>query len=159
KNSASHGLFSQDSKLLLTIGPEPTQIQMWDAQTGQHLRSLESKDKLEDFALSPDGAWLVSAGGKEATVWDLNSGAPVLALEGHSDTVLYSFFSPDGTRIATVSQDNTIKIWETSTGKQLYSLAHTTLQKPCFSTDSKLLFSTERYKIDDSTPLFPKVQI
>ena len=41
---------------------------------------------------------------------------------GHTDWVNDVAFSPDGTQIATASNDATIKIWEVTTGKELFTL-------------------------------------
>jgi serine/threonine protein kinase len=43
-------------------------------------------------------------------------------LTGHSDWVLSVVYSPDGRYLASGSGDNTIKIWEVATGKQLRTL-------------------------------------
>jgi WD40 repeat protein len=42
-------------------------------------------------------------------VWDLESGACVKTLEGHTDSVWVVFFSPDSTTIASGSHDKTIR--------------------------------------------------
>ncbi|MCA2555076.1 MAG: serine/threonine protein kinase, partial [Microcystis sp. M04BS1] len=44
-------------------------------------------------------------------------------LTGHSDSVLSVAYSPDGRYLASGSGDNTIKIWEVATGKELHTLA------------------------------------
>lgn len=43
-------------------------------------------------------------------------------LKGHSDTVHQARFSPDGQRIATGSEDKSIRIWDAKTGKELRKL-------------------------------------
>jgi serine/threonine protein kinase len=43
-------------------------------------------------------------------------------LTGHSDSVLSVAYSPDGRYLASGSGDNTIKIWEVATGKELRTL-------------------------------------
>ena len=39
------------------------------------------------------------------------------ALKGHTDDVISTSFSPDGTKIVSASVDKTIRIWNSSTGK------------------------------------------
>ena len=43
-------------------------------------------------------------------------------LKGHDDHVLSVAFSPDGQRIVSGSSDNTLKIWDASSGKELHTL-------------------------------------
>jgi WD40 repeat protein len=44
---------------------------------------------------------------------------PRRGLEGHASTVFSVMFSPDGTRMASGSEDRTVRIWDTQTGGQL----------------------------------------
>jgi len=43
-------------------------------------------------------------------------------LLGHRDEVLAAAFSPDGQRLATTSRDKTARLWDTTTGKLLFTL-------------------------------------
>ena len=43
-------------------------------------------------------------------------------LEGHEDSVLAASFSPDGSRIATVSRDRTARVWDARTGQEMLVL-------------------------------------
>jgi hypothetical protein len=47
----------------------------------------------------------------------------IQALGGHTGTVLQAAFSPDGTLLATASNERTIRIWDMSTGKASVTLA------------------------------------
>jgi len=46
----------------------------------------------------------------------------LLALKGHSDTVLSVAFSRDGSRVVTGSRDSTAKLWDAETGQELLTL-------------------------------------
>ena len=54
-------------------------------------------------------------------------GKPVVRLArvagSHSDYVCSVAWSPDGTKLASGSDDKTVRIWEAATGKQLCSLS------------------------------------
>ena len=44
------------------------------------------------------------------------------SLQGHSDTVYSVSFSPDGTKVASGSRDNTVKLWDVTSGECLQTL-------------------------------------
>ena len=46
-----------------------------------------------------------------ARLWDIQSGKELAKLEGHTNTVRGLAFSPDGSRLATASNDYTAIIW------------------------------------------------
>src|SRR5262249_498945 len=47
---------------------------------------------------------------------------PLLTLRGHTGAVWCVQYSPDGTRLATASNDRTAAIWDAATGKKLLTL-------------------------------------
>ena len=50
-------------------------------------------------------------------LWDVTSGEKCLqTLEGHSWYVNSVSFSPDGTKIASGSDDETVKVWDVTSG-------------------------------------------
>ena len=60
-----------------------------------------------------------------------------LTLEGHTDLVTCLHFSPDGSRIASGSQDRSVRLWDTATGDPLLTLDgfDATVSEVCFSPD------------------------
>mgnify|MGYP001029167783 CR=1 FL=1 len=69
------------------------------------------------------------------------SGRPVATLTGHTHLVKDIAFSPDGKRLATASDDGTIRIWDTATRKTITALRDLPLLlfAVTFGTDGKLL--------------------
>ncbi|ETO29645.1 WD-40 repeat-containing protein [Reticulomyxa filosa] len=63
-------------------------------------------------------------------------------LKGHSNSVLGVKFSPDGSKILSYSLDKTIRIWDTSSRKQLHLLQNTNLPRAVyFSPDGSKIVS------------------
>lgn len=80
---------------------------------------------LPRLAFSPDGMQLACGRDNTVLIWDFrpdrpgNPREPALVLRGHTDPVHDQVFSPDGKRIATAANDETIRIWDTATGQEL----------------------------------------
>lgn len=55
---------------------------------------------------------------QEGTVdlWDVNEGQPVMRLAGHQNWVTHMQFSDDDSRLATLSVDETARVWSTKSG-------------------------------------------
>ncbi len=80
------------------------------------------------LAISPDGRLLAfgtKGSAKEKPllkICNVNDGAHLLALKGHLDEITSVTISPDGNRLASASEDQTIKIWDVNTGEELSTL-------------------------------------
>jgi WD40 repeat protein len=61
-------------------------------------------------------------------VWDAASGKVVLTLKGHTASVIAVAYAADGARIASASQDGTLRLWNAADGKLVAT--HTVLVRP-----------------------------
>jgi WD40 repeat protein/serine/threonine protein kinase len=141
-------VFSPDGKRLVTLGRDHPKV--WDSQTGQEILTLKARSSMGagSVAFSPDGKRLVIDG----KVWDAQTGQELLTLEGGAG-VHRAVFSPDGKRLASASEDNTVKVWDAQTGQELLTLkggGHVV-----FSPDGHRLASAggRTVTIWDATPL------
>jgi len=69
------------------------------------------KGNERDTRWSPDGKRLVVAIGNLARIIRADGTGESIELRGHTDNVLAATWSPDGQRIATLSMDKTIRVW------------------------------------------------
>ena len=78
------------------------------------------------LAISPNGRLFVTAHKYIAQsnqpaplhLWDATTGTHLRVLKGHHTRVLCAAFSPDGSILASGGQDDTLRFWDTATGKQ-----------------------------------------
>lgn len=104
--------------------PKPGAIKVWDVATGACLHTCpeETNAGANPLVVGPDGTWFASVIGlpKAADfgvrIWDVATGACRLTLRGHTGWVQDVAVSPDGSWLASASQDRTVRIWDTATG-------------------------------------------
>ena len=120
--------FSPDRRYLATASCDGN-ARIWDTATGTavlQLAALFSGDAVRGVAFSPDGKWLAvcGAGGAVggARIYEVQTGRLVRSLDGHSIGVTGIAFSPDGTRISTVSYDTTARVWPAAAQPEFLSL-------------------------------------
>lgn len=90
--------------------------------------------------------------------WDVRTGEELLNLKGHGSYISGVDFSPDGKRLATASEDKTVKFWDAKTGEELLTLeGHNGYTNGvAFSSDGHWLASggpDGTIKIYDATPV------
>jgi WD40 repeat protein len=56
-------------------------------------------------------------------IWDAETGKDILVISGHSATEFVGDWSPDGSRVATISIDDTMRIWDSKSGAELLNLS------------------------------------
>jgi WD40 repeat protein len=106
------------------------------------------------LAFSPDGTRLVTAtrpptDQKTTTdytvkVWDMGSGRELLTYTGHKKEINAVAFTPDGANVVSVGGDNTIHVWNASTGKDVHTIQNVQqsyLTGVAVSPDGKLIAS------------------
>jgi WD40 repeat protein len=147
--------FSPDGTLLATGGSHDRTIKLWDAASGQELRTFQgpiravrSDVQPNTLAFSPDGTLLASGSHNGAVkLWDVAGGKELRVLGeekplGAGNMVWSVAFSPDGRRLAS-NDGPAVRLWDVAGGKELCTFRGHTEQVVglAFSPDGKCLAS------------------
>jgi WD40 repeat protein len=153
--------FSPDGKILAAGGQDPF-IQLWDATSGQPLKTLKSADTSRDFnlrtiAFTPDGK-RVAKDGPPLVVWDVASGQPLFEKWVFNSTdsgggQAAIAFSPDGKTLA-AGDALSLQLLDASTGAPLNVLVDTrsSTLKPETTATRSLAFSPDGTTLASAGP-------
>ncbi|MCG3182270.1 MAG: Serine/threonine-protein kinase PknD [Planctomycetes bacterium] len=116
-------------------------VYVWDAASGEQLAHLRKGDYVTDVAVEKDARrfWVVQY--RSAHCYDAASFEHLFETHRHAQLAVSVRLAPDGTRVATTSQDGTIIVSSASDGKgQLsYDANAGTCYSVDFSADGKLM--------------------
>jgi len=142
--------FSPDGKLLAVGGNR--EVLLHDASGGGLLKRLPGKaERILSLAFSSDGSLLVAGGGTparfgELQFWDPRDGKLARSVLIGSDTVFGASLSPDATKVAVGCSDNTVHVFDSANGRELYKISshENWVLATVFGVDSKRFVSVGR---------------
>lgn len=114
--------FSPDGRWFASCG---NMICIWEVATGKLVTRIKEEGGYQVRALvfSKDGSLLLAGGttasGREARVYLTADGTVVSKFNGHRQSILSAWLSPDGKIAATGSNDDRIRVWDVQTGNEL----------------------------------------
>ncbi|XP_077518321.1 cell division cycle protein 20 homolog isoform X1 [Amblyomma americanum] len=89
-------------------------IRFWSCSMGTHLNSIDTGSQVSSLLWSDEYKEIISGHGfskHELSIWKYPSMRKVAELTGHTARVLGMCLSPDGTMVASVGGDETLRIW------------------------------------------------
>ncbi|MBY0513884.1 MAG: protein kinase, partial [Gemmataceae bacterium] len=148
------GRWSPDGSRLLTYGRNGI-AQVYDTRTWAVSTTLtgHAKEGVSWGALSPDGSKVASFGERTVRVWDLSTGAELLALKGHNEAA-YAVWSGDGGRLASIGGDDTVRVWDARTGTEVRAIR---VLKP--KEDNRVTLSPDGSNLATNTHRDPTVRV
>ena len=127
--------FSPESQRIVTCD---RLVKVWEAASGNELRTIQGRSFFWSAAFSPDGRQIATGGlDRTVQVWDADSGKELLAFMGHNDEVSSVAFSPDGQRLVSGSLDGTAKLWDLCSREKLLTHSGKLVSNAAFSPDGQ----------------------
>jgi WD40 repeat protein len=124
--------FALDGKTIFSSAHEGT-VRQWDVRIGRELKRFGGKEPYRCLAISPDGRSIASGTAPSTTeprgifVWDTKTGKEIQRFVGHKspgkeagETILH--FSPNGKRLLSAGYDETARVWDIASGKEVRRL-------------------------------------
>lgn len=119
------------------------------------IQAARGKEHIAALAVTSDGRMIASGGDRWAgepskviggviKLWDALTGRELASLPGHSKVISGLAFSPDGSLLASSSDDGTVIVWDVANRKPLATFQDgivDEIKKLQFTTDKRLLFS------------------
>lgn len=153
----SCAVFSPNGKQIVTASTNQT-LKIWDAVSGQCIRTIKGDSPFHSAFFSPDGKQIVSTSGwgmngdNNVKIWDAVSGQLYRTMKGHKLIVTYAVFSPDGEQIVSTSEDRTLKIWDAESGQLIQTIeGDASFLSASFAPDKKQIVSVYGYPREENT--------
>lgn len=131
-----------DNQTLISCGGDNS-LKIWDVNRATEKQNIAVAAAVTCLAISPDGQLFVTGGLEtQLMIRSTNNGQVIRSLNNNSG-VLSVAFSPDGNLLATGGFNCHLKLWDLTTGKEIYTLmGHSDrVSKVMFSNDGRTLIS------------------
>ena len=139
---------SEDGKQLVSIGRVHSvppglldfSIYLWDVEFGNVIKKLPYRG----FAIAPDAksVALEKVSDGPVVIVDVETGKDIISLRSHEGGTAWANFNSDGSRLVTTGPDQTVRIFDTSSGEEVLRIKderRRLVHDVNFSPDDKLL--------------------
>jgi len=109
-----------DRESIVSAGPEGA-IRIWNAITGQELKTIPTGTTSLEVAGSPDGKTIATATMKGVMLWDRASGKAIHQWPDMEETWFLKL-AKQGRVLAATGRNGILKLWSTEDGRELHSL-------------------------------------
>lgn len=140
----------------LASGSDDRTIRIWNCDSEGAIRVLDTEDRVLCLAFASDIPFMAFSldfeQGHTIHIWDTHEFTPIATLSGHSGRIQSLAFSPDGSTIASGSDDGTARLWT------VQDLLHTTAkdptptESPSGDLPSSLSFSSDGLRVISASP-------
>jgi WD40 repeat protein len=137
----SRASFSSKGLLPVPLNQQ-NRLAIRDFRKHERLAVLEEDDDIFSGSFTPDGQSLLTASSRRISRYAFAGAQECLDLTGHRMSVPGIAFSRDGSRLASVSIDQTMRVWDANTGKLISQSNQLLLaegQTICFSPDGRVV--------------------
>ena len=129
----------------LASGSRDGSVGVWDIEAGKRLHSYKGDRDVWSVVWSPNGRHIMWGDqSRNVNIRDTSGADEEVALEGHSNDVNTLAFSPNGSQLASGSDDRTVRLWNLKSRKTVRSFkGRGVIWNVAWSPDGALLASTE----------------
>jgi WD40 repeat protein len=154
---------TSDGRHALTVHAKRSAVRLWQLESLREILAPRGKDQVGAFldlghtrsllwtaTFSPDGESILTVGGSDARLWDIQKGAERMSFSPNG-IVASAAFSPDASRIVTGSWDNSARVWDAATARDVLKLVgHTRhVNSALYSPDGAWILTAS----DDATAI------
>ncbi|MEH2305972.1 serine/threonine-protein kinase [Nostoc sp.] len=152
-NNIDSVAFSSDGQML-AVSAREEEIQLWNLNTGDKVRTITITERYADLVFSLDGRILAGAtvGMKyeDIKLWEVSTGKEICTIYSRSKYINALALSPDGEILASEEtyggvfspSKSRIRLWDVANGKNIYSIkADSEVSSLAFSPNGNILAS------------------
>jgi WD40 repeat protein len=139
-SAVSTAAFGEGGTRVVTASTDGT-ARIWDVQTGQAVRELDSGGPVVAASFDISGKHVVTASADStARIWPAR-GSGIERVLQHEGPVFSASFNRSGTRVVTASDDGTVRVWSVADGKERARLEAEDPRRASFSADGRLVIA------------------